>query len=96
MLCGYAQKCEGRRPKIPQIATSIAIDCFMSKPFKNHSLDAIEKCLGAGLTELFGEKTFVLIDQMEMNGALKEGLKLVMRAYPDQRASLPDIQIERP
>jgi hypothetical protein len=70
------------------------MDRIMQKPFKNHTLEAIEKCLGAALSDLFGEKTFVLIDQMEMNGALEQGVKFVMRANPDQRATLPDIKIE--
>jgi hypothetical protein len=68
----------------------------MPTPFKNYSVDAIEKCLGAAFTELFGEETFVLIDQIDMNGAVKEGVKLVMQAHPDKRATLPDIQIDRP
>ena len=67
----------------------------MHTPIKNHTIKEIENCLGAALSQLFGEKTFVLVDQLEMNGALKQGARLVVQVHKDRRTPLEVVKIDR-
>ena len=66
----------------------------MPNNFKRHSLEAIEKQLSAALTELFGENTFVAIEQMEVTGPTKNGVRFIAMAGPDRRAKLEPVHID--
>ena len=67
----------------------------MPNNFKHHSLEEIEKHLSESLSQLFGEKTFVSIEQMEMTGLERRGVKLVALAGPERRAKLEPVHIDR-
>lgn len=68
----------------------------MPNNFKRHSLETIERQLSAALTELFGDSTFVTIEQMEVTGPERKGVKIVALAGPDRRAKLESVIIDRP
>ena len=67
----------------------------MPNNFKRHALESIEKRLSEALTEFFGEKTFVTIEQMEVMGPDRKGVKLVALAGPDRRTKLEAVHIDR-
>jgi hypothetical protein len=67
----------------------------MPNNFKLHSLVAIERHLGDTLTELFGEKTFVSIEQMEVTGSERKGVKFVAFAGPERRAKLEAVPLDK-
>jgi hypothetical protein len=67
----------------------------MPNHFKRHSLESIEKHLSAALTELFGERTFVTVEQMEVTGPERKGVKLIALAGPERRAKFDDMKIDR-
>ena len=67
----------------------------MPNNFKRHSLETIERHLSAALTELFGENTFVTVEQMEVTGPDRKGVKLVALAGPDRRAKLEPVHIDK-
>lgn len=67
----------------------------MPNHFKRHSLESLEKHLSAALTEFFGEKTFVTVEQMEVAGPERKGMKLVVLAGPERRAKFDEVKIDR-
>lgn len=66
----------------------------MPNNFKRHSLEEIEKHLSAALSALFGEKTFVTVEQMEVTGPERKGVRLIALAGPDRRAKLEPVHID--
>lgn len=66
----------------------------MQTPIKNHTIKEVEDCLGAALSTLFDEKTFVQVDQLELNGAFKQGVRLVIQAHKDRRTPLQVVKID--
>lgn len=66
----------------------------MPNNFKRHSLEEIETCLSEALTQLFGEATFVAIEQMEVMGPSKKGVKLVAIAGPERRTKFDPVPID--
>jgi hypothetical protein len=67
----------------------------MPNNFKRHTLEAIEKHLAESLTEFFGEKTFVSIEQMEVTGPDRKGVKLVALAGPERRTKLEAVHLDQ-
>ncbi|MGI4779824.1 MAG: hypothetical protein ACRYGA_17190 [Janthinobacterium lividum] len=67
----------------------------MHTPIKNHTVKEIETCLGAALSILFGEPTYVLVDEIELSAALKQGARLVIQAHKERRTPLEVVQIDK-
>lgn len=67
----------------------------MPNNFKRHSLEEIEDQLSKALTAFFGETTFVSIEQLEVSGPERKGVKLVALAGPDRRVKLEAVPIDQ-
>ena len=68
----------------------------MPNNFKRHSMEAIETRLSEALSEFFGEKTFVSIEQLEVAGPDRKGVKLMALAGPERRTKLEPVHIALP